>query len=143
MDRDRQRQEMQRLRDKFLEIIRHTEVAPIDEDARQRVGEAIGRSTHVDTAGAIGVLVQPPRPATALILSGGGGSAMLPSVIGGAGGCLRWTAMAQNYCLLSGGQPSALSLSAASISQDSAISRRTMRSSLPLTVSASRLHSAA
>jgi hypothetical protein len=40
------RDEKQRLRDKFLEMIRHTDAAPVDQDARQRVGEAIGRSAR-------------------------------------------------------------------------------------------------
>ena len=44
---DRERQELQRLRDKFLEIMRRqNEVVPFDEAARQRVGEAISRSAR-------------------------------------------------------------------------------------------------
>jgi hypothetical protein len=44
---DRERQELRRLRDEFLEIMRHqNEVAPFDEAARQRVGEAISRSAR-------------------------------------------------------------------------------------------------
>ena len=47
MDEDRERQELRRLRDKFLEIMRRqNEVAPFDEAARQRVGEAISRSAR-------------------------------------------------------------------------------------------------
>jgi hypothetical protein len=47
MDDDRERQELRRLRDKFLEIMRRqNEVAPFDEAACQRVGEAISRSAR-------------------------------------------------------------------------------------------------
>jgi hypothetical protein len=47
MDDDRERVELRRLRDKFLEIMRRqNELALIDEAARQRVGEAISRSTR-------------------------------------------------------------------------------------------------
>ncbi len=44
---DRERRELQRLRDKFLEIMRReNDVALFDEDAKQRVGEAISRSAR-------------------------------------------------------------------------------------------------
>jgi hypothetical protein len=44
---DRERQELRRLRDKFLEIMRRqNEVVPFDEAARQRVGEAISGSAR-------------------------------------------------------------------------------------------------
>jgi hypothetical protein len=47
MDEDCERLELRRLRDKFLEIMRRqNEVAPFDEAACQRVGEAISRSTR-------------------------------------------------------------------------------------------------
>jgi hypothetical protein len=47
-DCERERQEqLRRFRDKFLEILRRqNEVAPFDEAARQRMGEAIGRSVR-------------------------------------------------------------------------------------------------
>jgi hypothetical protein len=44
---DCERRELQRLRDKFLEIMRRAnDVALFDEDAKQRVGEAISRSAR-------------------------------------------------------------------------------------------------
>ncbi len=44
---DRERREWQRLRDKFLEIMRReNDVTLFDEDAKQRVGEAISRSAR-------------------------------------------------------------------------------------------------
>jgi hypothetical protein len=44
---DREHQELRRLRDKLLEMMRRqNEVAPFDEAARQRVGEAISRSAR-------------------------------------------------------------------------------------------------
>jgi hypothetical protein len=42
---DRKRQELQRLRDEFLEIIRReNDAALFDEEAKRRLGEAISRS---------------------------------------------------------------------------------------------------
>jgi hypothetical protein len=44
---DRERRELQRLRDKFLEIMRReNDAALFDEEAKQRIGEAISRSAR-------------------------------------------------------------------------------------------------
>jgi hypothetical protein len=47
MRQDIERRELQRLRDKFLEIMRReNEAALFDEEAQRRIGEAISRSTR-------------------------------------------------------------------------------------------------
>jgi hypothetical protein len=44
---DRERRELQRLRDKFLEIMRReNDAALFDEEAKQRIGGAISRSAR-------------------------------------------------------------------------------------------------
>ena len=44
---DRERRELQRLRGKFLEIMRReNDAALFDEEAKQRIGEAISRSAR-------------------------------------------------------------------------------------------------
>ncbi len=44
---DCERRELRRLRDKFLEIMRHeNDAALFDEEAKQRIGQTIGRSAR-------------------------------------------------------------------------------------------------
>ncbi len=64
---DRERRELQRLRDKFLEIMRReNDVTLFDEDAKQRVGEVISRSARPRP---LRVLLQQRPERTAMILS--------------------------------------------------------------------------
>ena len=50
MREDRERRELQRLRDEFLEIMRReNEAVLFDEEAQRRIGQSIGRSLRAGT----------------------------------------------------------------------------------------------